>query len=119
MNAEKPKSLQYPTILNTVGDRLRARRLDLGMLQKDVAAIIGVTVDTICYWENNRVRPSAAFNPKIRNFIAKQPTFEVNANERKTLLGSRARQPVIEQLTFEKGTVAKAKLSHWSAAPRQ
>jgi DNA-binding XRE family transcriptional regulator len=65
LRAPKPKNSAYLAVLITLGDRLRARRLDLGLYQKDVAAIIGVTVDPICYWENNRVRPS----PRLRSMI--------------------------------------------------
>src|SRR5207237_301709 len=69
LNAQKPKESAYPTEIKTLGDRLRARRLDLGLYQKDVAAIIGVTADTICYWENGRVQPSKMLQPRIADFI--------------------------------------------------
>jgi len=74
IKAEKPKSSAYPTVLNTLGDRLRARRLDLGLHQKDVAAIVGVTVDTVCYWENNRVEPSPTCAREIVEFLGHDPT---------------------------------------------
>jgi len=69
IKAEKPKDSRYPAEQETIGDRLRARRLDLGLYQKDVAGIIGVTVDTICYWENNRVRPSKDRTSVITEFL--------------------------------------------------
>ncbi len=49
---KKPKASAYPISLRTLGDRLRAKPLDLGLYQKEVAAILEVTVDTVCYWEN-------------------------------------------------------------------
>ncbi len=82
---EKPKPAEYPATLNTLGDRLRARRLDLGLYQKDVAVLFGVTVDTICYRENNRVRPCKELLPKalvpldqrlIRPDV-RQPLYEI------------------------------------------
>jgi transcriptional regulator with XRE-family HTH domain len=48
---------------------MRARRLNLGLHQKDVAIILGVTTDTICYWENNRVRPSSRLLSKLVDFL--------------------------------------------------
>jgi len=42
LRAEKPKSTAYPRELNTLGNHLRKRRPDLGLLQRDVAAAIGV-----------------------------------------------------------------------------
>jgi DNA-binding XRE family transcriptional regulator len=69
LKAKKPKPAGYPKALNTLGDRLRARRLDLGLYQKDVATIIGVSEDTICYWENNSVKPSKRRLTKITDFL--------------------------------------------------
>ena len=37
----------YPNELNTLGDHIRYKRLDLELFQKDIAGIIGVTEDTI------------------------------------------------------------------------
>jgi DNA-binding transcriptional regulator YiaG len=69
IKAEKPKPTAYPAVLDTLGDQLRAKRLDLVLHQKDVAAIIGVTEDTICYWEINRVKPSKRLLPLIKGFL--------------------------------------------------
>lgn len=69
IKAEKPKESEYPKALITVGDRLRAKRLDLELLQKEVGAILGVTEDTICYWENNRVKSSRRMLHRIHHFL--------------------------------------------------
>jgi DNA-binding XRE family transcriptional regulator len=67
--AEKPKDFRYPSRIKTLGDRLRARRLDLGLEQKRVARLLGVSEDTVCYWENNRVKPSRRLGAKVKNFL--------------------------------------------------
>jgi len=59
----------YPRQLKTLGDHIRARRLDLGLHQKDVAGIIGVTTDTITNWEKGRNQPMHWHYPKINNFL--------------------------------------------------
>ena len=41
----------------TLGEKIRNRRLELGLLQKDVANIIGTYEDAVTYWENNCVQP--------------------------------------------------------------
>lgn len=74
LKAKKPKDSKYPKVLKTFGDRLRAKRLELGIYQREVAAVIGVTVDTVCYWENNRVKPSQESLPKIFRFL-QQPAL--------------------------------------------
>jgi transcriptional regulator with XRE-family HTH domain len=69
LKAEKPRNSPYPNVILTIGDRLRARRLDLGLYQRDVAAIVGVTEDSVCYWENNRVKPSPVSVLNIDQFL--------------------------------------------------
>jgi DNA-binding XRE family transcriptional regulator len=59
LNAPKPPHQKgYPLKIETLGDHLRKRRLDLGLLQKEVGSIIGVDETTIYNWENNRASPS-------------------------------------------------------------
>jgi transcriptional regulator with XRE-family HTH domain len=69
LSATKPKDRSYPAELNTIGDHLRKRRLDLGLLQREVAERIGVTKCTIQYWETNRVVPALRFRPRIAVFL--------------------------------------------------
>jgi len=59
--------------LKTLGDHLRKKRLELGLLQKDVAKILGVSQDTIYNWENNRTSPSLRSIPKIIEFLGYIP----------------------------------------------
>lgn len=53
LKAPKPPPAGYPKILKTLGDHIRKKRLDLGLLQKDVAKIIGTTESTIWNREND------------------------------------------------------------------
>ena len=73
LKVPRPPSSDYPTALNTLGDHIRKKRLDLGMLQKDVAKIIGTSTDTICYWENNRATPYISYIPNIIKFLGYVP----------------------------------------------
>jgi transcriptional regulator with XRE-family HTH domain len=58
----------YQSFPITLGDYLRKRRLDLGLRQKDVAAIIQTTVCSIRNWENNLHQPYLQAIPAIINF---------------------------------------------------
>ncbi len=69
IKAEKPKDSRYPPEITTFGDRLRVTRLDLGLREKDLAAIIGVSDDTVRFWETNRVKPSEAALFKLLEFL--------------------------------------------------
>ena len=83
--ASKPKNRAYPIELITIGVHLRARRFDLGLLQREVADQIGVTKCTIQYWETNRVTPALRFRPRITKFLGYDPnanTFPGSLSER-------------------------------------
>jgi len=42
----------YPANPNTIGEHIRKRRMDLGLMQKEVVKIIGVSESTIWNWEH-------------------------------------------------------------------
>lgn len=69
LRGEKPKSDAYPKEIKSLGDHLRTARLDRGLLQKDVARLIGVTVLTITNWERNATEPELRFMPTIIDFL--------------------------------------------------
>ena len=61
--------IQDPRKLKTIGDHLRKHRLDLGLKQKEVSRIIGVTRAMISAWEMNPVEHI----PKIIEFLGYVP----------------------------------------------
>ena len=73
LTAEKPSCLPYPAELNTLGDHIRKRRLDLGLTQREVARKLGVTESTIWNWEANRSSRQLRFMPKIIAFLGYDP----------------------------------------------
>ena len=50
----------------------RKRRMDLGLLQREVAKIIGVTESSVWNWEHG-VEPEQHYNPKIIKFLGYIP----------------------------------------------
>ncbi|MEX0812319.1 MAG: helix-turn-helix transcriptional regulator [Chitinophagales bacterium] len=76
LKALKPKPVAYPTKITTIGDHIRKKRLDLGLYQKDVAQIIGVTTDTITFWEKGRSKPTIKQMPKIITFLGYNPCIK-------------------------------------------
>ncbi len=73
LKSSKPQSAQYPRELKTIGDHLRKRRLDLGLLQREVAERIGVDECTVCNWEGRRNVPELRFMPRIIEFLSYAP----------------------------------------------
>ncbi len=68
----KPKDSAYPKSLRTLGDRLRARRLDLGLLQTEVAARLGIDKGTIANWEQNRTEPALRLVPRLVAYLGQE-----------------------------------------------
>ena len=71
--AKIPPSRAYPVSLTTPGDHIRKKRLDLRLLQKDVAKTLGVDTTTINNWERNRCHPKLYLTPKIDQFLGYNP----------------------------------------------
>jgi transcriptional regulator with XRE-family HTH domain len=65
LKGPRPLLRAYPQALVTIGDHLRKRRLDLGLLQREVAERLGVDHCTITNWELNRTTPALRFLPGI------------------------------------------------------
>jgi transcriptional regulator with XRE-family HTH domain len=73
LRAPKPKPTAYPRTINTLGDHIRARRLDLNLLQKHVGERIGVDALTITNWECNATAPAIRYIPAILSFLDYDP----------------------------------------------
>jgi len=73
LKTQKPLSSAYPRTLKTLGDHLRKKRLDLNLLQKEVAQKIGVCVPSIYSWENNLAMPAIKYVPKLIEFLGYVP----------------------------------------------
>jgi transcriptional regulator with XRE-family HTH domain len=71
--AKIPPSRAYPVSLTTLGDHIRKRRLDLKLLQKDVARMLGVDTMTVNNWERNRCQPKLYLTQKIVQFLGYTP----------------------------------------------
>ena len=59
--------------LATIGDHLRKRRLDLGLLQRDVAERLSVDDTTVTNWELGRTGPALRFMPVLIRFLGYNP----------------------------------------------
>jgi transcriptional regulator with XRE-family HTH domain len=73
LGALKPKQLGYPTAPKTLGEHLRKRRIDLGLIQRELSAKIGADEASVWLWENNRVSPELKWMPAILAFLGHDP----------------------------------------------
>lgn len=57
----------------TIGEHIKRRRLELGLYQKDVAKLLGVTEYTIINWEKGRTEPTVSNIPALIQFLGYDP----------------------------------------------
>jgi transcriptional regulator with XRE-family HTH domain len=83
LRGQKPLPRTYHRALCTIGDHLRRRRLDLGLLQREVAERFGADPSSVTNWELNRTSPALRFLPAIVDLIGYAPwTTEAAIGER-------------------------------------
>ena len=73
LKAHKPHNRAYPRDLLTLGDHIRKRRLDLGLQQKHVAAVVNTTTSTVTNWEKNRTGARLRLLPGVFKFLGYCP----------------------------------------------
>jgi transcriptional regulator with XRE-family HTH domain len=74
LKVKRPINPAYPRQVVTLGDHLRAARLDRCLLQTQVAKILKVAPDTVTGWELNRHEPPARMANKIIQFLGYVPS---------------------------------------------
>ena len=118
LRAPKPRPSRYPKEINTLGDHIRSRRLDLDLFQSDVAEQIGVDTTTICNWEGNTSLPAIRYLPAIIQFLGYDPQPSLDsipdrlASARRTL--GLSQRKMAEKLGIDPGT-----LQGWEAGRHQ
>jgi transcriptional regulator with XRE-family HTH domain len=109
LRAKKPVDKGYPRELKTIGDHIRKRRLDLGLLQKGVALLICVDKTTIMNWERGHRTPALRHVPEIIRFLGYVP-FSVGDSLPERLRSYRrihgiSRKKLAGMLKVDEGTV--------------
>ena len=73
ITAARPKAEGYPKELKTIGNHIRAWRIDNQLPQSDVAKILSVSEDTIVNWEIGEIVPAIKYMPEIIKMIGYLP----------------------------------------------
>ncbi len=96
-----------------MGNHLRKRRLDLGILQKDVAQKIGVNKATITNWELNHNFPKLRYIPVIIEFLGYWPIDTQTENLGQKIVAARSKLGLSQKkLAFRLG-VDPSTLRRW------
>ena len=74
LSAKKPSKL--PKTLDTWGDHIKKRRLELGLYQRELAERLGVHGSTVTNWELDRSGPALRLFPRIIEFLGYVPDVD-------------------------------------------
>lgn len=101
--------MEIPESPQTVGELLRRRRHDLGLYEKDVAALLKVNQWTLIGWESDRVFPGIRHWPRIIEFLGYYPYPETNGLGDRILATHRhlglSHAELADRLQLDEGTV--------------
>ncbi len=68
-----PNPRGYPENPTTLGAHIKKKRMDLGLLQREVAERIGTNEATVTNWESNRTVPALRWMAGIIDFLGYAP----------------------------------------------
>jgi transcriptional regulator with XRE-family HTH domain len=80
LRAKKPQIEEfprYPEKLETLGDYIRKRRLDLKLTAKQLGKILHVDMDTVYSWEYHKTNPNPRRLSKIIEFLGGEPDIQM------------------------------------------
>jgi DNA-binding XRE family transcriptional regulator len=112
LKGQRPTNPAYPKSLKTLGDHLRKKRLDLGLLQREVAQKIGTSETSIYNWERGHTAPSINFMPKILSFLGYVPFRIATATQGEKIKAYRrvlglSQKALAKQLKIDPTTLAR------------
>jgi transcriptional regulator with XRE-family HTH domain len=111
LRTKKPKDSKYPTELRTIGDHLKRRRLDLGLLQRQVAERLRVSVENVRNWEWSKTKPEVRFLPVILDFLGydpdRRPASHPEALRKARRAAGLSQETFAEYAGFDETTIAK------------
>jgi transcriptional regulator with XRE-family HTH domain len=115
------RAKDYSENPETLGEHLKRRRRELGLLQREAADRMGVSTDTVVNWEKDKTKPVAAqFRPVVA-FLGYDPTpasstLAARLQAKRRTLGVTFSQ-VARYLGWNSGTLARYLSGRWRMPP--
>ena len=72
----KPRPWSYPQSPQHIGEHIKKRRLDLGLLQHEAAEEMSVSPWTVINWESGETMPPVWYGTRIIKFLGSDPMPE-------------------------------------------
>jgi len=116
----KPKP--YKEAPETLGEHLRKRRMELGLLQRQVALQLGVSPFTYLTWEKDQLEPEVRMVPRIIGHLGYDPFPEpktlgerIKAKRRRFGL---SQEQAAKHLSIDEGTLRRWERDEWRPSVR-
>ena len=119
LRGRKPVPDGYPEELRTLGDHLKRKRLDLGLLQRAVAQKLGVAEASVYNWENGRSSPALRFVPRILAFLGYDPYDTQPENLGERIVAARRRLGLTQRELARRLDVDASTLGRWERGEGQ
>jgi transcriptional regulator with XRE-family HTH domain len=121
LTVKAPKLKDYSETPQTLGEHLKKRRKELGLLQREVAGQMGVNTWTYLNWEKGKTEPVASqFRPVIE-FLGYDPTPEPKTLADRLQVRRRATGMTFEQvaayLGWDPGSLTRYLNGTWRISP--
>ena len=102
----------------TLGERLKAWRLERGLTQRDVAAMLGVRPATYGRWERDQRRPAKKLLPGFLTLLGPDPSATQKSMPEERLLAARQLPGLIQAGLAKKLGVDRGTVGDWERGVR-
>lgn len=107
--AQKPKD--YSETPATLGEHLKKRRRELGLLQREAAVQMGVSAETVANWEKDKTKPVPSQFKRVIAFLGQDPspgpkTFTERVEAKQRSLGASLAQ-IARYLGWDPGSLRR------------
>jgi transcriptional regulator with XRE-family HTH domain len=115
------KQKDYSEEPQTLGEHLKKRRKELGLLQREAAERMGISAETVANWESGKTKPVAAQFRPVVEFLGYDPTpapttLRERLEAKRRLLGATFAQ-VARYLGWDPGTLSRYLNGTWRMSP--
>jgi transcriptional regulator with XRE-family HTH domain len=105
----------------TLGEHLKKRRRELGLLQREAAERMGIGTDTYANWENGRTKPVAAQFRPVVEFLGYDPTPEAKTLRERLEIKRRTLGATFDQMAkhlgWDRATLTRYLKGTWRMPP--
>ncbi len=121
LTLKAPKPKDFPENPQTLGQHLKKRRRELGLLQRVAAERMGILTETYANWEKGKTGPVAAQFRPVVTFLGYDPTpppttLVERLEAKRRLLGATFAQ-VARYLGCDPGTLTRYLNGTWRMSP--